>query len=95
MVDQNIKVLIELGPSERDNPPEMSIEEQVRHCIECIQTYAGDHAKEWSYLRSLYTDLAKAPKQTPRITNLRRMIEPILTEYGVHVSKADHSEESK
>lgn len=95
MVDRNIKVLIELGPSERDNPPEMSIEEQVRDYIECIKTYGGDHAKEWSYLRSLYADLAKAPKQTSRITNLRRMIEPILTEYGVHVSKVDHAERSK
>ena len=74
--------------AERD--PKMSLEEQVRDMIECIKTYAGEHDKEWFYLRRLYKHLQSC-KKTEKVQNLMSMIEPILSEYGMHGVTGDLS----
>lgn len=63
-------------------PPKVSIEEHVKDCIECIES-GHNSSIEWITINKLYRDLEKR-KATPRVQNLKKMIEPTLAKYGYH-----------
>lgn len=77
-----MKIVIEMRhtpPKETKYKPK-SIEEQVRECIECIES--GHESKvEWKLLNRTYAKLLKL-KKTPRVRNLIKMIEPLLAKHG-------------
>lgn len=90
-----MKILIALGMPEpqaespaKPKPAErLSIEDQVRDAIECVESgYRSD--VEWVLLNKLYKDL-RGRKQTPRIRNLLKMIQPVLSKFGYHGTSSE------
>lgn len=70
------------APSTNANQLGLSVEDKVRDALECIESgYKSD--VEWLMINRLYTSLQKA-KQSPRVRNLRKMIEPVMAKYGYH-----------
>ena len=63
----------------------MSLEDKVRDMIELVDS-GYDSAVEFIMLKKLYSSLCKK-KQSPRVQNLKKMIEPTLNKYGYHVGK--------
>lgn len=58
------------------------IEDKVREALERVESgYKSDVT--WLMIRKLYTKL-QGMKQTPRVENLKKMIEPVLAKYGYH-----------
>lgn len=60
-----------------------SLEDQVREAIDLVDTGYCSHV-EWLLLNKLYKSLCCLSKQTPRVKNLKAMIEPVLAKYGYH-----------
>lgn len=63
-------------------PPPVSIEDQVRDALDCIDSGHNSNV-EWILINRLYKELQEM-KQTPRVQNLCKMIEPVLAKYGYH-----------
>lgn len=61
-----------------------TLEEEVRDSIALVES-DRDSSIEWKALRKLACKLEKA-KQTPRVINLRKMIQPVLSKYGYHMA---------
>ncbi len=84
------KLMVEIGmptplptgprPVKEAKPP---VEDQVRDMIDCIEA-GHDSRREWATLNKLYTSLNAEKKKTPRVKNLMKMIEPVLSKYGFH-----------
>lgn len=61
---------------------ETGIEDDVREAIECIES-GHDSVIEWKMINKLYKEL-RSMKKTPRVDNLIKMIEPVMSKYGLH-----------
>lgn len=85
-----MKIQISLSMPEPEAPKKPfppSIEEQVRHCLELIESgYRSD--REWLTISKLYKSL-QGKKKTPRVQNLINMIEPVLAHFGYHKVSAE------
>jgi hypothetical protein len=81
----SLNIVIEAGPP--DTVPRAyckpSLEEKVRDLLLHIDTGGHDAHVEWEYIKKLYRKLQEV-KQTPKVKNLRDMIEPVLAKYGHH-----------
>lgn len=83
-----LQVLIDMGtPRELTKPHEDAceprpIEDEVRDSLELIES-GYESSIEWKAIQGLYKQLTQM-KQTPRVTNLRDMIRPVLSKYGYH-----------
>lgn len=63
-------------------PAPPPLEDKVRQAIELIDSGYCSHV-EWLMINKLYRKLCGI-KQTPRVVNLKKMIEPVLAKYGYH-----------
>lgn len=85
-----IRIMLEVTPPPAEKTskakPAMSVEDKVRHALELIDSgYRSD--VQWQMIMKLYKSL-RTKKQTPRVRNLIKMIEPVLAKFGYHgVSK--------
>lgn len=82
----SIQLAITHGAPTETNPAYCSpppLEEEVRDLLLKIDTGGHDANMEWEYLKKIYGGLQNT-KQTPRVRNLREMIEPVLAKYGHH-----------
>lgn len=70
-------------PPQKKPEPRESIEDKVREALECIDS-GYESAVEWSMINRIYSDLCKLKKPSPRATNLKKLIEPVLSKYGYH-----------
>lgn len=66
----------------RPKSPKVSVEERVRDALECIES-GHDSSVDWQFINKTYKQLCSL-KQTPRVANLKKMIEPVLAHYGYH-----------
>lgn len=86
-----LHVMLEMGPPPADKRPQekpepvSSIEDDVKEAIECIESGHDSHV-EWKMLNGVYKELRKREdqKKNKRVANLIKMIEPILSKYGLH-----------
>lgn len=85
----SIKLLLDIVPEKKpepekksDVPIKESIEDQVHNMLELIDSSHDSHV-EWLTINRLYESLKKC-KQTPRVDNLIKLIEPRLAKYGYH-----------
>lgn len=62
--------------------PALSPEDRVRNALELIDS-GHRSQQEWILINKLYKSL-KSKKQTPRVQNLIKMIEPVLAKFGYH-----------
>ncbi len=69
----------ELRPAGRTEKS-VPIEDEIRDSLELIES-GRDSAIEWRAIRGLYKQLLDM-QQTPRVVNLRKMIQPVLNKYG-------------
>lgn len=84
MIDAGVpQVLRQPEPKKKPDCP--SLEEEIRSALQLVES-GHDSNVEWRMLKKFYIMLRKA-KQTPRVKNLREMIEPALNKYGYPVGK--------
>lgn len=81
-----IQIMIEMGPPEGPSKypprePPMSVEEQVRQAIDCIES-GNDSYVEWKLLNKLADSLRNSKK--PRAVAIMKMIDPVMSKYGMH-----------
>ena len=74
------------APKKPEQPVKESIEDQVHNMLELIDSNV-DSRQEWLVINRLYESLT-ACKQTPRVQNLIKLIEPRLAKYGYHKTAA-------
>lgn len=86
-----LQILVEMphpAPEKTEKAPVgLSIEDKVRDALDCIDS-GYDSRVEWLMINKLYSELQKR-KQTPRVQNLRKMIEPVLAKFGYHGVSAE------
>lgn len=86
MGNNKISIMLQIGMPDPapDQPVESkpSVEDVVRQTLDCIDS-GRDSNVEWNMIRRLYNELCSR-KQTPRIANLKNMIETTLRKYGYH-----------
>jgi hypothetical protein len=80
-----IQIALETGHPEQTNREytHATLEEKVRDILLMIDAGGHDAHTEWEYIKKLYRKL-QTSKQSPRVVNLREMIEPVLAKYGHH-----------
>ena len=71
-------------PEKKQAEKQYSIEDEVRDSIALVES-DRDSSIEWKALRQLACKLEKA-KQTPRVINLRKMLQPVLSKYGYNMA---------
>lgn len=81
------RILLEIGmpeqPShERQEAPCLSIEDRVRDALDMIDS-GHESSVEWLMINKLHKALRER-KQTPRVRNLLKMIEPVMAKYGYY-----------
>lgn len=72
------------GIHKPDTTPPRTLEDEIRDSIALVES-DKDSSIEWKALRKLACKLEKA-KQTPRVVNLRKMLQPVLSKYGYHMA---------
>lgn len=60
-----------------------SVEDKVRDCIERIDNGCGTEV-DFLTLKKLKAAIQSRPKQTPRMANLVKMIDPIMRRFGYY-----------
>jgi len=63
--------------------PAPSIEDKVRDCIDRIDNGCGTEV-DFLTLKKLKAAIQSRPKQTPRMVNLVKMIDPIMKRFGYY-----------
>jgi hypothetical protein len=72
-------------PPKKEHPEERrpSVEDKVRDCIERIDNGCGTEV-DFLTLKKLKAAIQSRPKQTPRMVNLVKMIDPIMRRFGYY-----------
>lgn len=83
MVEIGMPAPLPTGPRPVQKEEKLPVEDQVREMLECIDS-GHDSKLEWATINKLYASLMNEKKKTPRIKNLLKMIEPVLSKYGQH-----------
>jgi hypothetical protein len=68
-------------------PQKLPVEDRVRDALELIDSGHKSDV-EWIMIRKLYDKLCTM-RASPRIKNLKQMIEPVLSKYGYHCGSED------
>lgn len=66
-----------------------SVEEEVKHCIDMIES-GHDSIIEWKTINRLAAELRG--KKSPRARDILKMIDPVLAKYGIHGDHARNDE---
>ena len=82
-----IEIILTTPPKEKSKYPTRekargSIEERVKEALDKIDSGKDSHV-EWAMINRLYAALQKKDR-TPRVDNLLKKIEPIMSKYGQH-----------
>jgi hypothetical protein len=89
MARLSIKLALDNGPPAAGAGaapvPKPSLEEKVKDAILAIDCSGHDARVEWEYIRKVHSRLCEM-KQTPRVENLLKIIEVVLSKYGEHRS---------
>ncbi len=83
-----IHIMLETAPPEQipeksKLPEKLSVEDRVRELIDCINS-GYDSEMEWILLNKFYNTLQRSGKSGPRVDNLKKMIELVLSKFGYH-----------
>lgn len=83
-----VSVMIHQPPPKKEHHGEptkgrASVEDKVRDCIERIDNGCGTEV-DFLTLKKLKAAIQSRPKQTPRMVNLVKMIDPIMKRFGYY-----------
>lgn len=84
-VKVGLSVMIAQPPPMKMHKPEpkASVEDKVRDCIDRIDNGCGTEV-DFLTLKKLKAAIQSKPKQTPRMVNLVKMIDPIMKRFGYY-----------
>lgn len=94
--EKKINIMLQIGvptpESTREEKPQAvenkkPLEDKVREMLELVDS-GHESAVEFMAVKKLYSTLCCKPK-TPRVENLKKMIEPVLAKYGYHVGNRE------
>ena len=80
-----VSVMIHQPPPKKEHHGEhkRSVEDKVRDCIERIDNGCGTEV-DFLTLKKLKAAIQSRPKQTPRMVNLVKMIDPVMKRFGYY-----------
>lgn len=83
-----VSVMIHQPPPPKEHHGELakgrtSVEDKVRDCIERIDNGCGTEV-DFLTLKKLKAAIQSRPKQTPRMVNLVKMIDPVMKRFGYY-----------
>lgn len=80
-----VSVMIHQPPPKKEHHEgyRPSVEDKVRDCIERIDNGCGTEV-DFLTLKKLKAAIQSRPKQTPRMVNLVKMIDPIMKRFGYY-----------
>lgn len=80
-----VSIMIQQPPPKKEHHEEYkpSVEDKVRDCIERIDNGCGTEV-DFLTLKKLKAAIQSRPKQTPRMVNLVKMIDPIMRRFGYY-----------
>lgn len=83
-----LKLMIQMEPpalvqSQAQQPAQRSIEEEIRHALDCIES-GHDSGVEWLMVCKIYKQLLSLEKPSPKAKNILDLITPIMSKYGYH-----------
>lgn len=75
-----MQLSLQLQIPQPSDQPQCSVEDSIREVLDCIDS-GYDSDVEWIMIRRFYDAICQM-RETPRIYNLKQMIEPVLAKYG-------------